>query len=152
MAVLNEDNLKNGGSQLPTKPTPVPTTLTTSSTTPAAGLSTTLAPGPMELSAFSGNKSDSSQCARCRGYGHWSSACPTPRDWKRGDPIAGRPIGNSSTGNGKRPGGKDKPWTRARGQVYKTEADSGDEVDRDEENRREIEVEEEDLEKEAGKA
>ena len=152
MAVLDEDNLKHGGSQLPTKPTATPFTLTTSTTAPAAGLSTTLAPGPMELSAFSGNKSDPNQCARCRGYGHWSSACPTPRNWKRGDPIAGRTGRNSSTSNGKQLGGKDKPWARTRGQVYNTVADSDDEVDRDEEYKRESEEEEEDLEEEAGKA
>ena len=152
MAVLDKDNLKYGGSQLATKPTPMATTLTTSSTRPVAGLLTTQAPGPMEPSAFAGNKSDPRQSARCRDYGHWSSVCPTPRNWKRGDPIAGRPIGNSSTGNGKQLAGNDKPWTRARGQVYNTKVDSGDEVDRNEGNTRESEEEEEDLEEEAGKA
>ena len=86
MAVLDEDNLKHGGSQLAAKPTAVSPTLLL-----APGASTSLAPGPMELGVASGTKSDSSQCARCKGYGHWSPACPTPRNWKRGDPIAGRP-------------------------------------------------------------
>ena len=58
---------------------------------PAPSASTSLTPRPMELGAIAGSKSDPSQCARCKGYGHWSSACATPRNLKRGDSIAGRP-------------------------------------------------------------
>lgn len=135
MAVLDEDNVKHGGSQpAAAKPTvaPVPPT-TTASTTTSAGSSTTLTPGPMELGTFSGatpsSESDFSQCARCRGYGHWSLACPTPRIWRRGDPIAGRTSARGrSTGrgdSGKR--GKSRlPSSRgARSQACNTEADSG---------------------------
>ena len=53
-----------------------------------------------ELGAIAGS-SKSDQCRRCRGYGHWSPACGTPRDWKRGDPIAGRTAGEGgSSGSG----------------------------------------------------
>ena len=93
MAVLDEENLKHGSAQVAPKP-------------PAAGASTSLAPRPMELDAIASARSKNDQCARCKGYGHWSPACETPRNWKRGDPITGRPPSGSTPSGGK--GGKGK--------------------------------------------
>ena len=152
MVVLNKDNLKHGSFPLPTMPIAVPFTLTTSTLIPAAGSLTTLSPGLMKLSTFLGNKSDHNKYTRYLVYGHWSSACPTPHNWKQGDTIACHLGGNSSTRNSKKLGGKDKPWTRVRGQVYNTKTDSDVEVDRYNEHIRESEVEEEDLEEDVGKA
>ena len=123
MAVLDEDNLKHGGAQIVAKlPAPTP------------GASTTLAPGPMELgviaSATSGSKSD--QCARCKGYGHWSPACGTPRSWKHGGPVASRPLSANLPSEGGK--GKPGPWDKGgKSQVYNTEAEDaqGDSEDRD---------------------
>lgn len=132
IAVLDEGDLRHGGSQS----AGVKSTAAPSTTAALAGSSTALAPGPMELSAFSGAKSDSIQCARCRGYGHWSSACVTPRNWRRGDPIAGRTPGSGGgRGSSGGKGGKGNFRAGARSsRVYNTEANLGDEVDRDEEN------------------
>ena len=58
MAVLDEGNLKHGSA---TKPA-----------ASATGTSTSLAPGPMELGVIASEGSKSDQCARFKGYGHWS--------------------------------------------------------------------------------
>lgn len=58
MAVLDEGNLKHSSA---TKPA-----------ASATGTSTSLAPGPMELGVIASEGSKSDQCARFKGYGHWS--------------------------------------------------------------------------------
>ena len=109
MAVLDEDNLKHGGTQAAVKPAmPIIAKLPAST----AGASTSLEPGPMELGAIAGS-SKSDQYARCKGYGHWSPACGTARNWKCGDPIACRAAR----------GGTGKPWVNSdKSQVHNTEA------------------------------
>ena len=93
MTVLDEDNMKHGNA---TKPASFATASS------ATGASTSPAPGPMELGAIVSIGSKSDQCARCKGYGHWSPACGTPRDWKRGDLVAGRPPGGNMPSRRKR--------------------------------------------------
>ena len=130
MAVLDEDNLKHGGTQAIAKPS-------------AAGASTSLEPGPMELGAIAGS-SKSDQCARCKGYGHWSPTCGTPRNWKRGDPIAGRAAGGGGPSSGR--GGTGKLWVKSgKGQAHNTEADEAQDEDVDDESEA---VEEEEQRKE----
>jgi hypothetical protein len=80
--------------------------------------STNLIPGPMELGAMSGSDiKHAYTCARCRGEGHWTTACGTPRHWKRGDPVgkgelreeeSSRGFGGSSRGGfgGRKSAGK----------------------------------------------
>ena len=105
-----------------------------SNTMPAAvSTATNLIPGPMELGAISGRSSDT--CARCKGEGHWTSVCPTPRHWKKGDKVAGfKPKYEGQRGTamvkyeggskrrefGKKPDGK-------KAQSYSTELDAGKE-------------------------
>ena len=64
MAVLDEDNLKHGGTQVATKP---PMHIIPKLSASTAGASTSLEPGSMELGAIVGS-SMSDQCARCKGY------------------------------------------------------------------------------------
>ena len=118
MAVLDEDNLKHGSMQATTKP---PMHIIPKLSASTAGASTSLEPGPMELGAIAGS-SKSDQCARCKGYGHWSPACGTPHNWRHGDPIAGRVPGGR--GPGSRRGETGRPWVgSSKGQAHNTEAD-----------------------------
>ena len=142
MAVLDEDNLKHGGTQAATKP---PMNIIPKLSASTAGASTSLEPGPMELGAIAGS-SKSDQCARCKGYGHWSPACGTPRNWRRGDPIAGRLPGGR--GPGSRRGGTGRPWVgSSKGQAHNTEADEeqaeGKDEDQDVDEESEVVDEEE---------
>ena len=66
MAVLDEDNLKHGGTQAAVKPAMHIIAKLPASTT---GASSSLEPGPMERGAIAGS-SKSDQCAQCKGYGH----------------------------------------------------------------------------------
>lgn len=84
----------------------------------------------MELGAISSAKGDSSQCASCKGYGHWSLACSTPRNWQRRRSLAKWRAG----GNGGKGMSKARTESRSSGQVLSTEADSCDKADKDEES------------------
>ena len=128
MTVLDEGNLKHDSA--------------TKHAASATSTSTSLAPGPMELSAIASAGSKSDQCARCKGYGHWSPACGTPRNWKRGDPITGRPPGGNASSGRSAPGGgstpsgaigeKGKPWGRSgKSQAHNTEAEDAQDENRD---------------------
>ena len=64
MAVLDEDNLKHGGTQAAARP---PTQAVAG--LPTTGAPTLLGSGPMELGASTGS-SKGDRCARCKGYGH----------------------------------------------------------------------------------
>ena len=86
MAVIDEEKLNSGGSATAKAEAPAPTVVPTTLTAP--GSTTPLAPGPMELATVSAESTaqrSSGQCARCKGYGHWSPVCPSPRNWKWGD-------------------------------------------------------------------
>ena len=86
MAVLDEDNLKYAGMQAAAKP---PKQIIAKLPINTVAASTSLDPGPLELGAIAVS-SKSNQCAQCKGCGHWSPAYGTSRNWKYGDPIAGR--------------------------------------------------------------
>ena len=102
MAVLDEDNLKHGGTQAAANP-------------PTSPSCTSLDPGPVELGATAVS-SQSDQCRRCMGYGHWPPACGNPRDWKRGDPIAGRAAGEGgSSGSGSNSSGSSSSGSSSSG-------------------------------------
>ena len=127
MSVLDEESIRSGSSISSAGSSSV----ATHATTPASsGSSTSLAPGPMELGATEASREPKfSSCARCGGRGHWSTVCPTPRNWKETDPIVDE--GMPRRGNQKRfeRGGKHEfeRGRRIRGkgaQAHNTEAES----------------------------
>ena len=72
-----------------------------------------------------------------------------PRNWKPGDPIAGRMAGGGGSGSGSsgRKGGAGKPWVRSgRGQAHNTEVTQDEPEDVD--NESEVAEEEEEQGKE----
>ena len=133
IAVIDEDNLNSGGSAT-TKAAAAPLA---APTPPAAARSaTSLAPGPMGLEAVSAANLNSAQtsswqCSRCKGYGNRSPVCPSPRNWKWGDPVAGsRRPGTSSGPTGSLRGGGSGA-ARARGRAAKGSQAHNTEIDHD---------------------
>jgi hypothetical protein len=127
MAILDERNLRAGGNTMYQKP---------SAYAGDTASSTNLIPGPMELGAMSGRSSDT--CARCKGEGHWTSVCPTPRHWKKGEKVAGfKPRYEGQRGlekavvkyTGEKGGSKrrEKAPDGKKAQSYSTELDPGKE-------------------------
>ena len=142
MAVIDEDNLNSGSSTTSSsKAAVVPVVAPTSSA--AAGSATSLAPGPMELGAVNATQRSSGQCARCKGYGHWSTVCPSSRNWKWGDPVAGKPSTSSGPSSGA---------TRAKSRTAKGSQAYNTEVDQDSEGLDEEEEDDDKAESESGKA
>ena len=126
MAVIDEDNLNAGGSATAKVAAVAPTPSIT------AGSAISLAPGPMELGAISAAQRNSGQCARCKGYGHWSPVCPPPRNWKWGDPVAGKPVTSSGpSGSSLRTSGGGSVPARAKVRAAKGSQTFNTEVDQD---------------------
>jgi hypothetical protein len=122
MAILDERNLRAGGNAMYQKPS-------TANPGGEVATSTNLIPGPMELGAMSGIRSTDT-CARCKGEGHWTSVCPTPRHWKKGEKVAGyKPrYEGARGGHSKKEFGhkKKKESDNRKAQSYSTELDPGE--------------------------